>query len=215
VFIFVSGLAVLLTTSCANNPHPDSRRLKTLTYTVSLSSKGQIADFISHDEPQPMKSYLAMNLQFDEFLGMRSELEKQINKQIKHRGEAHITVISPLEFDQILSKKISIQEINKIAEEMQLQKSPFKKICLGKGTSLLEQQSEATYFVVVQSERLFQIRKMIHQLYQSKGGLASDFNPEAFYPHITIGFTKRDLHFEDGVIKDASSCEFNLSENLK
>lgn len=211
----VSGLALLLTTSCANNLRPNLRGLKTLSYSVVPENKGQIANFISHDENQPMKSYLAMNLVFDEFVGIRNELEKQMNQPLRHRDEAHITVISPIEYDQILSKRISIQEINKIAETMHLQKSSFKKLCLGKGTSFLEHKSEATYFVVVQSESLFQIRKAVHQLYQSKGGAATDFNPEAFYPHITIGFTKRDLHFEDGVVKDTSSCEYNLSEKSK
>ena len=36
-----------------------------------------------------------------------------------------------------------------------------------------------------------------------------------FYPHITLGFTKRDLHFEDGVRKDKSTCvaDLNLADD--
>ena len=62
-------------------------------------------------------------------------------------------------------------------------------------------QNEFTYFVVVQSEDLISIRKKIQDSFVGKGGDKNDFNPLNYFPHITLGFTKRDLHESDGVIK--------------
>lgn len=32
------------------------------------------------------------------------------------------------------------------------------------------------------------------------------FRAERFFPNITVGFNKRDLHESDGVIKDKTTC---------
>ncbi len=93
---------------------------------------------------------------------------------------------------------------------MDLQRSSYKLVCVAKG-SLKNKPEEATYYVVVESDRLLQIRKAVLDLYVHNGGKAEDFKAEVFYPHVTLGFTKRDLHFEDGVIKDQKSCLYPLS----
>ncbi|UXR63497.1 hypothetical protein EZJ49_10465 [Bdellovibrio bacteriovorus] len=151
------------------------------------------------------KSYLSLELPYPAFEKMRQEVEKSQHVSLQHRGEAHITVVNPMEFTK-LKKKVSMNEINALAEQMDLQKAPYHLLCVGKGSV----KDDSTYYAVVESDRLFQIRKAIHILYTSKGGKTEDFSPEQFYPHVTLGFTKKDLHFEDGVIKDASSCIYSL-----
>ena len=84
-------------------------------------------------------------------------------------------------------------------------------LCVGKGTS----QTKSTYFVVVQSEDLFKIRKAIEILYKKKGGTDSGFKDEEYHPHVTLGFTEKDLHAQDGVMKDASSCLFAVHPGTK
>ena len=171
--------------------------------------------FLKHEEKGPFKSYLAMNLPYSEYSNIRESLEKKNGLKLTNRGEAHITVITPPEYDKVLSKKVSIQEIHKLAEKMNIQNSSYKNVCVGKGSAKVEGKDENTYFVVIHSDRLFEIRKAIKDLYISRGGKAADFNAENFYPHVTLGYTKRDLHAEDGVIKDESRCLYTLQDKAQ
>lgn len=58
----------------------------------------------------------------------------------------------------------------------------------------------------VNSPDLVAIRKEIQELYVSRGGDGRLFEANHYYPHITVGFSKQDLHEADGVIKDKNSC---------
>jgi 2'-5' RNA ligase len=222
-------VALEMTTSCATNKNSKLSHLKSLviqqqpppapapatTETTSPSNvngNSEGAGFIPHEEKAPMKSYLAMNLDFDFFSRLRLSLESELKIKLKNRGESHITVITPLEFDQVLSQKLSIQEINHLAEKMRIQKSAFDKICVGEASAVLYKQTEKTYFVVIESEQLLALREAVQKLFISKGGRAQDFNPKSFYPHVTLGYTLRDLHAEDGAIKNSSSCIFTIQE---
>lgn len=149
------------------------------------------------------KSYLSLDVPFKVFDRLRTEVEETYHVKLKHRGEAHITVITPPEI-KALKSKVSFEEIQEIASSLEMHKVPYKLVCIGKGT--LKGQSSSTFYVVVDSERLFQIRKAVEDVFTKRGGLKKDFNSDLFYPHITLGFTEKDLHFEDGVIKDASTC---------
>lgn len=160
---------------------------------------------IASVDKKDTKSYLSLDLPYPAFEKLLHDVEKNQHVSLKNRGEAHITILTPPEYAKI-QKKVSMKEINALAEQMDLQKSPYKLLCVGKGSV----KEDSTYYVVVESDRLFQIRKAIHLLYTQKGGKGDAFNPESFYPHVTLGFTKKDLHAEDGVIKDASSCIYSL-----
>lgn len=197
------SLSILLA-SCAS--HKASER-RSFQYTDQVFTS---AAFIPHDEKGAFKSYLAMNLPYPGFEHLLKELETAEGKTLKNRGEAHITVITPPEFDKILSKKIAMKDINHLAEQMQIQATPFRPLCIGKVTAPINNSEQAAYFVVIDSEKLFKLRKAIQDLYVAKGGTAADFNPELFFPHVTLGYTERDLHYEDGVKKDASACIINL-----
>lgn len=155
------------------------------------------------------RSYLSLDLPYAPFEKIRQEIEQSQQMKLTHRGEAHITILTPPEYEK-LKKKLSMKEILALTEKMELHKSPYKLLCVGKGSLKISGTEESTFYTVVESDRLFQIRKAIHVLYTSKGGGAQDFSPETFFPHVTLGFTKRDLHYEDGVIKDASTCVYSL-----
>lgn len=210
-WVFICTLNMGLLTACATQKHIGLSSLE-----VPAAQKRGIAStpapFLKHEEKGPFKSYLAMNLPYQEFANIRESLEKKDHLTLQNRGEAHITVVTPPEYDKVLSKKISIKDIHNLAEKMNIQDAEYKKVCVGKGTAKVNGHDENTYFVVVHSDRLFEIRKAIQDLYVSKGGKAKDFSADAFYPHVTLGYTKRDLHAEDGVIKDASTCILTLQE---
>ena len=139
----------------------------------------------------------SLRVQLEEELKIKLDFFKGWNPQ----GEAHITVITPPEFEKI-KHKLSMSEINAIAERYEIQNSRLMILGLGKGKSKISENDETTYFVIVDSYELRLIRQMIFYEFIRRGGDRSVFDPTWFFPHITIGYTKRDLHEADGVIKN-------------
>lgn len=133
-----------------------------------------------------------------------SKIEHDESLKLKSRGEAHITIITPPEF-QALKSHLSLAQIEK-AFKKDIEKSKFEVKCLGRGEKIINGKNEQVFYIVVSSPEIFNIRENIHALFVKKGGKSADFDPKAFYPHITVGFTERDLHPSDGVTKDVSSC---------
>lgn len=184
---------------------------------LSLSSKvlrGNLVPFISHAGVGQFDNYLAMNLPFDPVADLFKQIITKEKRVMSSRGEAHITVVTPIEYWNVLRpKKISIQEIQSLAKRMQIQYSKFEILCLGMGKAKINNLEEKTFYVVVESEDLITFRKEIQKLVIARGGSETDFNPYSFNPHITVGFTSRDLHESDGVIKNKSSCTYKLRIN--
>lgn len=166
------------------------------------------APFVSH--AQEKAPYLAQNVSYLEIQNIKESLELKIGKKLKSRGEAHITVISPPEYE-VLKEKLSMTAIDEIASINKMQEYPFEALCVGKG-QLVNEESKETYFVVIKSKALLELRKKIKETYVQAGGKNTDFDAEVFYPHITLGFTDRDLHLQDGVVKNSSSCYMHLTE---
>ena len=102
-----------------------------------------------------------------------------------------------------------MDEIDAIARSSGIQEARFDLLCVGRGVAVLDNKTEETYFVVVKSAALVSIREKVVALFKSRGGDPARIRP--FYPHITIGYTKRDLFEADGVIKDLKSCWANIS----
>lgn len=148
------------------------------------------------------KNYISYDLDFAPYKKKREELEKKLSINLKNRGEAHITLITPPEYDQ-LKKHLSDEEIHQAAQKFLKTKPQFEILCTGTGSKVLHNQNEKTFFLVVKSEELLRFRQ---ELTKNKNIPTSEFNPQVFYPHITLGFTERDLHIDDGVIKDKSAC---------
>lgn len=168
-------------------------------------------DFVLHNGTEPMGSYLAMNLPFEPFEKLRLALEKKLGHKLKHRDEAHITVITPIEFDTVLKNKLSIDKINSFALLNHIQKAEPQFLCIGRGQKknpdgkMLE-----TFYVVVESQKLKEIRKKVAEEFIRAGGPEGEFPEDLFFPHVTLGFTERDLHYDDGIKKDQKSCFINL-----
>lgn len=156
----------------------------------------------------PFSNYLQMTLDFKYF----KPVFKQLNStrgvpSLISRGEAHVTVISPPEYDNVLSKFVDISEINFIAESFHIQNSRFKISCLGRDAKFADGQAQEVYNLVLRdTHRFVEIRKAVFNLFKSRGGEGSLFQPEAFWGHITLGFLHRDLFIEDGIFKGENSC---------
>lgn len=184
-------------------------------YQFYLSSKihnNSQFEFIPHNSKGRFGTYLAMNINYKPMKNLFYQLtnSNNISNKLKTRGEAHITVVTPVEYYSVLKNKISIENINKIALNYNIQSSNFEVVCLGRGAIQRNNRMEETFYVVVNSEDLLNIRRKIQMLYLEKGGNADKFNPEHYYPHITLGFSSRDLHESDGITKNSKSCYANL-----
>ncbi|PIK14867.1 2'-5' RNA ligase family protein [Halobacteriovorax sp. JY17] len=162
--------------------------------------------FIPHHGSGPYGSYLTMQVNYEVVSKLWKDLEKKIGKKLKNRGEAHVTVITPIEYNEVLKNKISINEIDKIALDYKIQSSSFRVECLGKFGKNISGKLEETFFLVISSEDILKIRKKIAERFYTLGGDKSKFRATHFFPHITVGFSKRDLHESDGAIKDRRSC---------
>ncbi|KAJ2864361.1 hypothetical protein GGH94_002972 [Coemansia aciculifera] len=171
--------------------------------------------FSNHSDSKPFGSYLQQTLDFTRF----ADLFKAINATVgtlQSRGEAHITVVTPPEYDRVLKPAgVTIEEIEDIARQCGLQSARLQPVCVGRFSgSLPHPMSEADngafllYSLVVADVfgDLAGIRQEVFKLYRKKGGEGALFQPEGFWPHVTLGFDRRDLFIEDGIYKGSNYC---------
>lgn len=158
-----------------------------------------------HQPPRAPASYLSVDLPLSRYEKIRHTLEAKFAQPLKHRGEAHITLITPPEY-KILQSQISFDELYKTAEEMNIFSTPPEPLCIGEGAATKHPELGKTYYVVVASKKFLEFRQKVEGLFVARGGKKGAFQATLFYPHITLGFTHRDLHLEDGVIKDLTTC---------
>lgn len=184
-----------------------------LLFSLSLLSKSSY--IVNINKPRiestntkiftPRKEALAMNITLSEIVSARMQIESYLGIKLDFfkgwkpiMGEAHITVITPPEFE-VLKKYISMTEINSIARKNVIQSSDLKLMGIGSA----KKQNNETFFIIVKSENLFKIRNEIYTIVQKRAKeVAIQFSPNWFFPHITIGYIGSDLHEKDGVIKN-------------
>lgn len=158
-------------------------------------------------------NYLVIDLPYPPIKRLRQEIEETFQVDLtqteKKRGkEAHLTVLTPPEYWSLHSH-LKMQEINAKFLD-QLQKLTFRIKCLAKA----EKDGIQTFFLVAESEEIIQFREKIYQLFISNGGDPRAFNPRVYYPHITVGFNKRDLHERDEILKSSSYCVANIKDKF-
>lgn len=153
--------------------------------------------------------YIAMNIPFAPVDRLKDEVVSRTGTALRGRGEAHITIITPPEF-AVLRGKVSRAEMLALGREMNIQSSEFNAICLGKGEKRDGRRSLVAYFIVVHDQTLLEFRQRVAERFVANGGRANAFQAENIYSHITVGFSQRDLHEADGVLKDRTSCVADL-----
>jgi len=165
--------------------------------------------FQSHSGTQPFQSYLVQTIDFQFVKPLYDQIQQTLPYPIQTRGEAHITVVTPPEFDKVLSPVgITMADIDRIALKHRIQNTKMTPKCIGSARTRLDGHPnlDEVYFVVMDAPHLLPIRKDIQKLFLSKGGSGALFEAEAFWPHVTVGFTYRDMFIEDGVFKGMNSC---------
>lgn len=138
-------------------------------------------------------------------LQLEAALEQDLSAIEEERGEeAHITVVTSSESES-LDPVFPVKEIKKSFKE-DLFKVKFRIECLGQARKMLNGKMNVAYFLVVHSKGLLRLREKIQREFEKRGGEKSQFNPKKYYPHITVGYTEKDLHLEDGAVKNKESC---------
>lgn len=172
------------------------------TQNAVLAIAFNILCFFSFEAHSALKNYISYDLEYKPFEEMRLQLEKTLGSPLKNRGEAHITVITPPEYAKLV-QKLKPEQIHSLANETLVKMPKYEIVCVGSGSLTIKGKVESTYYVVVAARELVDLRKKLANL----AGLSKNqFDPELFFPHITLGFTSRDLHYEEGVVKDKNSC---------
>ncbi|KAJ1963245.1 hypothetical protein GGI12_002166 [Dipsacomyces acuminosporus] len=171
--------------------------------------------FSNHSIDKPFGSYLQMSLDFAPFKVLFGSVNATVGT-LKSRGEAHITIVTPPEFDRVLKPAgVTIKEIEQIALKHNIQCARLKPACLGRFQGSLpnpltenDKGKFTLYSLVVDDYRedLVNIRRDIYRLYRKKGGEGALFQAEGFWPHVTLGFDRRDLFIEDGIYKGTNFC---------
>lgn len=154
-------------------------------------------------------SYLVMNLNNSYLKPLIAELNATNSFSLRTRAEAHITIISPPEFNFALNSVLTMEDINQIALEAEIQSSKFEIVCLAKQSQFDPKLSKrsAVFNLIVESPALLAIRNSIQARYEEKGGEASNFDAQRFYPHITLAFEEHGDWFpEDQVFKTKRTC---------
>ncbi|KAG0211675.1 hypothetical protein BGX28_007569 [Mortierella sp. GBA30] len=136
------------------------------------------------------------------------------NGTLLSRGESHITVILPPEYDNILHPAgVTIEELNALAtlgaHKNRLQRAKFGIECLGRVQVVSKPDNvfqQAVQIILKNFEDIVDYRRDVFKLFVKKGGNPALFDPENFLPHITLGFKHRDIFVEDGVFKGKNAC---------
>ncbi len=207
---WASAFLILALAGCVADAEPESGdeseeelitadpRAALRTSSFALSQKAiapASAPYIAHGD------YVAANVTFAPIEALRRDVERSLGGQLKNRGEAHVTTLTPAETG-VLRKKLSMAEIERIVAARGLQRARIEPQCVGVGSK----GRDHTFFLVVGSPELVAVRGALADAYVAKGGARADFEPTAFFPHVTLGFTKRDLHESDGIKKNVASC---------
>jgi hypothetical protein len=184
---------------------------------VALAGKTlPLASAAFDNEAEPFESngsFLAVSMPFAPFKALFNEVVAETGARLKNRGEAHITVLTPPEVSALRSK-LSMSEIESLARDEGLQQADVAPDCLGVGSVGSGSGLQQTLYVVVHSQGIANFRAKVARTFRARGGSAGAFDAERYFPHVTVGFTKRDLHEQDGVLKTVDTCPSNPNLDL-
>ena len=150
-------------------------------------------------------AYISVAVPFAAIQSLKTQLIGATRLTLKDRGQAHITVLSPPELGTI-RKRLSEVAILKAMDNDSLQEETFEALCVGAGQKPQGGMTRQVFFLVIKADGLVARRQKLAEAFRLAGGANAAFDPEHFYPHITVGFTHTDLFEQDGVIKDEHSC---------
>ncbi|KAJ1977982.1 hypothetical protein H4R34_003370, partial [Dimargaris verticillata] len=168
--------------------------------------------FAPHTGPGPFDTWLQQTLNYTHLGAVRAAVTQRHDTRhpLQDRGEAHVTLITPPEFSQILAPAgVTHADLIRIAQQHRVQSIAFRPICIGRQQipdPVEPGANQVVYNLIVSSPEWLRLRWAVWDHFVALGGEPSRWDPQYHYPHVTIGFTHRDLFDQDGVHKGRNSC---------
>ncbi|MCJ8344814.1 hypothetical protein MJH12_04685 [bacterium] len=164
--------------------------------------------FVSHINPKSYYgTYLIHNVSLPSLQKLKNSIEIIKDLKLKSRGEAHITVLTPPEFNQIKKShpNFSMEKVHDLIKD-RMQSLKWRSLGIGhqKGKNYKGIYSEV-FFLVIESKDLRELRYEIKETFQLSD---QSFNPDLQDFHITIGYTLSDLHNID---KGIGTLDYEVS----
>ena len=158
--VITFGLLALSLSACA----------QTTLRLVADPTRADQLPFETHTAPYT----LALNTPLAPIVSLREQIGKAVGLELQFfggwspAGEAHVTVITPPEFINVLSKRLTDVEINRIAQDLRIQDADLKVMGVGSGKAQVGDNLHETFFLIVDSLKLREIRQAIHAAYVAK-----------------------------------------------
>ncbi|MBI3018060.1 MAG: hypothetical protein HYY62_08770 [Deltaproteobacteria bacterium] len=143
------------------------------------------------------------------------QLQRILDQFLVPAPEARIIVITPSEYNRSFKGVITMDEINDIAIKENIQRARFKILGVGRGQIRSNGKPEQTFFLVLESEDLLEVRRKVYDLFMKRGGDPQAFDPEHYSPHIRIAYTSQDYYQTENVQKDSSVIFLNIYETWR
>ncbi|MFP5492876.1 MAG: hypothetical protein ACLGG0_15340 [Bacteriovoracia bacterium] len=177
--------------------------VSTYSYAKTLTLSREVFRTVPFSTQYSEDGALIRSVHYPSVNALIPQLNSLYKLDLKDRGEAHITIITPPEFQSSLGRVFTINEM--LARySSTIQTLPFEVVCVGSRKSSNGQN--LVFYLVIKSSELTNIRFELSQeakLRAESRGIPLMFKPEAFWPHITIGYIKGDV-FE--FTKGPESC---------
>jgi hypothetical protein len=100
-----------------------------------------------------------------------------------------------------------MNELNQYASMFRIQIVDIIPICIGQAMK----NDRKAYFLLIESLRLLEFRRLVYANFcYHHENCRSRMDPDAFQPHITIGYEGSDLFVTDHVYKGVNTCSVGL-----
>lgn len=186
--------------------------ISTLSYAKTLRLSREVFQAVPFSSQYSEVGALIRSVHYPSVNALIPQLNSLYKLNLEDRREAHITIVTPPEFQSSLTKVFTVNEmLNRYSSSIQA--LPFEVVCVGSRKSSNGQSH--VFYLVVKSHELSNIRFDLAQEAELRGRTQSIplvFKPEAFWPHITIGYIKGDV-FE--FTKGPESCLVDVELVIK
>lgn len=174
--------------------------LSTLSNAKTLTLSREVYQAVPFSSQYSDTGALIRSVHYPSVNALIPQLNALYKLNLEDRREAHITVISPPDFQTSLTKVFTVNEML-YRYSSNIQDLPFKIVCVGSRKS--SDGQNLVFYLVVESPKLSEIRFDLAKeadLRARAQSIPLVFKPEVFYPHITIGYVKGDVfEFSKGI----------------
>jgi 2'-5' RNA ligase len=159
--------------------------------TLTLSRK--VFQRVPFSSQYSEEGALIRNVYYPAVNDLIPQLNKLYQLDLEDRKEAHITVVTPPEYQKRLKDLFTVNDILSRYQNG-MQGIPFEVVCVGSRKS--STSSNRVFYLVVKSPKLLNLRFDLAKVAGDRAleqGRPMIFQPEVFWPHITIGYEKGDV----------------------